>query len=148
MFTSIPVSINIVTMSKHMHLDETPTDEPVFPAPPTKSGEIELNLRRKLSVKAHGYDESSTDDHVQVLGGLGADLPLDQYKNVQVRPSENMWIPSEGDKGQWKQQATVTTSFRLYAPPTFETANMSISVSCSSFFLNDQKYVLIIFSHS
>ena len=103
---------------------------------------------KKRQEEEESDDESSTDDHVQVLGGLGADLPLDQYKNVQVRPSENMWIPSEGDKGQWKQQATVTTSFRLSAPPTFETANMSISVSCSSFFLNGQKYVLIIFSHS
>ncbi|KAI0087767.1 hypothetical protein BDY19DRAFT_994662 [Irpex rosettiformis] len=127
MFASIPVSINIVTVSKHMHLDDTPKDEPIFPAPPTKPGEVELVLKRDMFLKAHGWAESSTGVDVQNLGGLGEELSLDQYSRVQVRPFENVWIPGEKDKGQWKQEATITTWFRLTSPPTFDTSHMSIS---------------------
>ncbi|KAI0802074.1 hypothetical protein BC629DRAFT_1438618 [Irpex lacteus] len=119
MHASIPIAVNIVTLSKHMHLDDTPDDEPIFPVPPTKSGEVELVLKRNMRVEASAYSDTMEGEHVQVLGGLGEDLPLDQYSHIQIRPFEKQWIPSEKDKGQWRQEATITSWFRLTCPPTF-----------------------------
>lgn len=132
MHASIPIAVNIVTLSKHMHLDDTPDDEPIFPVPPTKSGEVELVLKRNMRVEASAYSDTMEGEHVQVLGGLGEDLPLDQYSHIQIRPFEKQWIPSEKDKGQWRQEATITSWFRLTCPPTFNASPaMNIDVGDS-----------------
>ncbi len=151
MHASIPIAVNIVTLSKHMHLDDTSDDEPIFPVPPTKSGEVELVLKRNMRVEASAYNDTIEGQHVQVLGGLGEDLPLDQYSHIQIRPFEKQWIPSEKDKGQWRQEATITSWFRLTCPPTFNASpamNIDVgdTVQVVTLLLADSGVVSVVFS--
>ncbi|KAI0345946.1 hypothetical protein BDW22DRAFT_1353585 [Trametopsis cervina] len=127
-FAPIPFSLTVTTLSKHMHRDDTPSDgEPIFPAPPLKPSELEFKLERDMHVKARAWAASSEGAFVQYLGGLGPDLPLTEYERVRVQRAENVWVPSEKDKGAWRQEATIRSFFELTCPPSFDSSTMSVN---------------------
>lgn len=133
-FTAIPFTLDIVTISKPMKHGDTPTDEPIFPAPPLNPETIELHLVRYVKLRARSWTEDG-HDQIASLGGLGDDAHIARHA-VLVDDREKVWAPLPGQdtveekkqKGSWKQQVTFRSSLSLACPPSFQSENMSVSV--------------------
>ena len=126
--------INVTTITKPMKQEDTPTDQPIFPAPPNHPRNVEFNLSRQVMIRTHSWTEYGNNT-VAVLGGFSPSAPANQpnwYDQVQVETTENVWLPDLGDekknRGSWKQQITFRSNFTLTCPPTFSSNTMSILV--------------------
>ncbi|KAL6306459.1 hypothetical protein BKA93DRAFT_729648 [Sparassis latifolia] len=116
LFTPIPFSIRIVSISKPMKRENTPEDKPIFPTPPQYPEEIQFELRRSVYVRAHAFD-SRLGERAPFASGLTVDS-----SSLESTRLENVWIPSDDkEKGTWKQEVTFSSKFVLRCPPTFQT---------------------------
>ncbi len=138
-FTPIPFALEIVTVTKPMAQEDTPLEQPIFPAPPTSPRDLELNLVRHVTLRENSWT-SYDDDPVNGIGGFSPAPPDDQtlwYEQVQVDAPEKVWLPDLGDekenRGSWKQQVNFKSSFTLTCPPTFSSETMSFTVRHSQF---------------
>ncbi|PSR74839.1 hypothetical protein PHLCEN_2v9553 [Hermanssonia centrifuga] len=131
-FTPIPFTLNVVTVSKPMKREETPEGESVFPAPPLTPKGAEFRLERNVYVRTHNWATTSDGNPVAVLGGLAPTAPNPKfYDHVQVEGMEKVWLPALGDekkqKGSWKQEVTFRSTFMLTCPPSFESPSMVVT---------------------
>lgn len=132
--TPIPFTLNVVTVSKTMKKDETDDDDTIFPPPPLLKKNLEFSLERVVHVQALNWNRTSSHQFVTFLGGMANDKSDVFYKDVQVIPTEKVWIPSQDahdekkHKGQWKQEVTFKSFISLSCPPTFSSQIMSVQV--------------------
>lgn len=135
--TPIPFTLNIVTVTKPMKMDDTKEGETIFPAPPLHPKELEFELNRLLSIRARAWSRSSSDSGIANLGGFGSNVDPQFYSQVQVESLDKVWIPSQDahdekkHKGQWKQEATFKSSFTITHPPSFQTQTLGLNVRVS-----------------
>lgn len=132
--TPIPFHLNVVTITKLMKHDEVEDGDSIFPPTPLLQKDLEFKLERKVDVKALNYSASSSSHFVAHLGGMAEEKDNTFYKDVQVLPTEKVWIPSQDPheahkhKGQWRQEVTFKSSFTLTCPPAFQTEILSVRV--------------------
>ncbi|GJE88447.1 hypothetical protein PsYK624_045300 [Phanerochaete sordida] len=130
--TPIPLTLNVVTVSKTMKADEHKEDEEIFPEPPQNPKKYELKMESKIWVKAQGHTNGSSDHTVGYLAGFGESDDPHFSDAVQVQGLRKTWIPSHDShdekkhKGQWKQEVTFRSSFVLNCPPSFSTDTMTV----------------------
>ncbi|KAJ3558003.1 hypothetical protein NM688_g1164 [Phlebia brevispora] len=134
-FTAIPFVLSVVTVSKTTRKDDTPTDQPIFPAPPLTPQGVEFKLTRAVMVHTRAWVANGTDT-VAPLGGLSPQAKDPHfYDEVQVENIMKTWIPVFGEekksKGSWRQQVDFRSTFKLTCPPTFTTETMHVK-----YFLN------------
>lgn len=116
-----------------MKRDEVEEDDVIFPPIPLLHKHLEFELSQSVSVNAQGFS-SDDSDSVAYLGGMAEDQDSEFYKDVQVLPTEKVWMPSADPhearkhKGSWKQEVTFRSFIRLTCPPTFQTDNLSVEV--------------------
>lgn len=133
--TPIPFTLNIVTITKPMKMDDTKEGETIFPAPPLHPKELEFELNRSISIRAHSWTRSSSDSGIANLGGFGPSMDPRIYAIVQVETADKVWIPSQDShdekkhKGQWKQEAMFKSSFTINHPPAFQAQTLGLHVS-------------------
>ncbi|KAI0688328.1 hypothetical protein BC835DRAFT_1373087 [Cytidiella melzeri] len=132
--TNIPFTLNIVTLSKPDHKDDSPSDKPIFPAPPLTPDALEFCLEQRVYICANGHESTSSDHLVCYVGGMGPSLPATVYKAVEVEVMDKEWLPSVSDqkkthcKGQWKQEVIFKSSMQYTCPPTFTFQTMAVTV--------------------
>lgn len=133
----IPFTLNVVTTTKSVKLDDSPSDE-IFPAPPTKPEAVMFYLDRDVGLSVSTWTASSHGNFVCNLGGFGAGSTATRAKDVDVQVMDKVWIPAYGDekkqKGSWKREVTFASHIYLNCPPTFYSQLMSFTVSLSVFF--------------
>jgi hypothetical protein len=138
--TPIPFTVNVVTISKTMKKDDVEEGERIFPAPPLHCQDVHFRMECDIFIKAKQCNSSSSDRLVAYLGGLGPNLHPQAYEGVRVEPHDKIWLPSSDShdekkqKGQWKQEVTLRSSFILSCAPTFQTPLMTVRVCLFSGF--------------
>lgn len=134
LLTPIPVTLNVVTVTKTMKFDDHKEDDEIFPEPPRDPKKYELKMESKIWIKSEGNTDSS-DRTVGLLGGLGESDDPHFSDGLQVQPAQKVWIPSQDahdekkHKGQWRQEVTFKSTFILNCPSSFKMDTMSVEVS-------------------
>lgn len=133
MKTAIPFMLTVITISKPMKKDSHSDDDSIFPTLPRLDKDLEFRLEQEVWVRAECRENTSTQ-FVTYLGGMPeaySAVPR-RETTVEVIPSDKIWIPSDdapkADMGQWKQEVTFKSSFRLSHVPTFNAQIMSVQV--------------------
>lgn len=132
-FTSIPFTLTVTTTSKTVERDEATTSAPIFPPVPVAPKDVELTIERSVYIRANTWSTSSTN-YVARLGGLGSGLQPAAYAPVEVEPMEKVWIPNRSadekkQKGVWKQEVVLKSSFALNCSPAFDADTMGQKVN-------------------
>lgn len=132
-FTPIPFTLNIVTVSKPMRREDIPQGEPIFPAPPLTPKGVTFKLERSVFVQVHAWRSDGNQSTVGHLGGLSPEpAPPHFYDAVRTEGLEKVWVPELGDekkqKGTWKQEVNFLSNFQLACPPTFKSQTMGVDV--------------------
>ncbi|KAH9926845.1 hypothetical protein B0H21DRAFT_137373 [Amylocystis lapponica] len=122
LFTRIPFTLKIRTVSKPMKPEDTSDNKPIFPAPPAQPREVQFNLERRTHMQAREWSYTSGDS-LPSIGGMGTSLtPC----NVEIL--EKIWRPtSDSGKGVWVQETMFSSAILLKCPPTFRFDTISIS---------------------
>ena len=128
-FTPIPFSCKIVTLSKSMSHSDISETKKIFPAPPSSSQGLMLALECHADIQANSSSQSGAK-RLARLGGLGPSTPAALRPVMQ--PLVRTWIPDNRDdkrqQGRWQQVVELTSTFTLTCAPTFTAATMSLSV--------------------
>jgi hypothetical protein len=136
--TPIPFTLNIVTLTKPCKRDDSPSDKPIFPAPPHTPDLVKFELQNCAYISVYGLTHTSTDHFVAYVGGMGSEVSRAAQEGVQVEVMDKVWIPSEQgnekghEKGQWQQEVLFKSVIWLACPPSFSSPTMGISVRCPS----------------
>ncbi|KAJ7223730.1 hypothetical protein B0H12DRAFT_1150509, partial [Mycena haematopus] len=117
--TPIPYSFHIVTETKTYDRTERPEDKngkPLFPAPPTQSAKLHLNLRRTTQVRVHSRIRLIEDVFdLQRIGGAQT-----QRRAVEAVVDEPEWVPKDTDKGRgfWRRSVHFNSTLDFPYSPT------------------------------
>ncbi|KAF7350989.1 Arrestin-N domain-containing protein [Mycena sanguinolenta] len=127
--TALPLTLCIETRTKSMARTNSPEDKPnkpMFPAPPTQTGDVELFFEREASIRAQRQNGTAIDSF-RTYGAFG-----DPSNSVQSA-IEAEWIPDpeRQNYGVWKRTVRFETKVTLPFAPTFSTE----TIECK-YFLN------------
>ncbi|KAJ3481968.1 hypothetical protein NLI96_g7293 [Meripilus lineatus] len=123
LFTKIPFTLRIITTTKEMKYDEKDEHKDVFPEPPHTPQGVTFILRRKMKLRAQGWDDKGSET-IGHLGGLGKDSsPPETVLQSLSFTFDKKWVPSGNDKkvGSWRQETTVESAFELKCASSFAT---------------------------
>lgn len=126
----IPFTLNVVTTSKPVRVDDSPSEAATFPAPPTKAAEIDFYLVRDVYIVAGNWTATSNDVYVCDVGGCGQSAARG---GAEIEIMDKVWLPAYGDekkqKGSWKQEINFRSQMYLTCPPSFVSPLVRLSVS-------------------
>lgn len=106
-----------------MKYDEKDEHKDVFPEPPHTPQGVTFILRRKMKLRAQGWDDKGSET-IGHLGGLGKDSsPPETVLQSLSFTFDKKWVPSGNDKkvGSWRQETTVESAFELKCASSFAT---------------------------
>ncbi|KAI0087761.1 hypothetical protein BDY19DRAFT_953056 [Irpex rosettiformis] len=130
-FTSIPYTLTIMTLSKLVKHEDKPTDETPFPLPPRNPHEVSFWLESDVFMKTKSWTAYRNDNFIAHLGGLGPRKGLSKTKDstVDVELQEKVWIPEgeeKDERGRWKQEVTFRSTLRFDCTPSFESETLNL----------------------
>ena len=120
-----------------MRREDTPTTEPIFPAPPYSPKDVDIRLMREVTIQAGRFNWRETGhDKVTDLGGFGGAFNQGP-EQPQVEILDNVWVPANGEdksedekqRGSWKQEVIFRSTVTFKCPPSFSTKTMTVGVS-------------------
>ncbi|KAH9948266.1 hypothetical protein B0H21DRAFT_249280 [Amylocystis lapponica] len=123
LFTRIPFSIKVMSMSKPMKQNSASEDKPTWPAVPILPKDVNFELRHRVHIRVDAF-KTTFRERIGYVGGMGNSNSGDAA--VVVDTPEKVWVPSEGDgeTGSWKQETTFTSSIEFKCSPTFTCETM------------------------
>ncbi|KAJ7603727.1 hypothetical protein B0H17DRAFT_1026531 [Mycena rosella] len=127
--TAIPFSFHVVTETKVMNRSERPEEKPgkpLFPAPPTKSGQLTQVLHRETEIRVRGRTRHAEDTFdLQGIRSLRDIETVKQLRAVEAVVDEPEWIPKDTkDRGIWRRAVHFNSTFSFPFAPTYSTQNL------------------------
>ncbi|KAJ7066306.1 hypothetical protein C8F01DRAFT_1346526 [Mycena amicta] len=125
--TPIPFSFYIETDTRPMKREDCPDGldkhgKPIFPAPPTLSSEVKLNLHRSAQLRGK-KNVREVENTYKVRKSVGDAASVDAVVHTESAPE---WIPAPGgkNKGRWRRSIKFESSVRLNHAPTYQGENL------------------------
>ncbi|KAJ7869107.1 hypothetical protein B0H14DRAFT_3581729 [Mycena olivaceomarginata] len=122
--TPIPFCLHIVTETKTLDRTDRPEDKhgkPLFPAPPTLSGQVKQELKRFSQVRVHNRIRHIEDRFdLQGIRGLGDVDRAARKRAVEAVVDEPEWVPKDSNKssGFWRRSVRFNSTLDFPFAPT------------------------------
>ncbi|OBZ65614.1 hypothetical protein A0H81_14404 [Grifola frondosa] len=121
LFVPIPFTVKVTSITAPTKLKDTHPEEPIFPTIPQTASEIELELRRTISLTARNV----SSDAEEIVAELLTSVP---NHAAVVEMAEKIWIPKGDDgKGTWVQETKFHSTMTLRCPPTFKLETLCVN---------------------
>ena len=133
-YVCTPITVTIVTSSMQMQ-EMGLQNAVVCPSPTQIFKRVELRVvRRVCAVAEHWRQYETSTVHEGTIGSFGItareEMPV--YQHHAWQPEEQLTaqdsVGREGTSGRWKHEASWTFPTTLRCPPSFKSANLTMSV--------------------
>jgi hypothetical protein len=132
--TPIPFCLHIVTETKTLDRTDRPEDKhgkPLFPAPPTLSGQVQQELLRFSQVRVHNRMRHVEDRFdLQGIRGLGDVERVVRKRGVEAVADEPEWVPKDANKssGFWRRSVRFNSTLDFPFAPTSSAESLEWNV--------------------